>query len=71
MPTRPRSKRRRDVDDDYVVALAREHSVEFIVTGDKAVLELEDQTPPVITPPAAFEELFGGLRRGVALLMLC
>lgn len=49
----------RDVDDDYLVALAREHSAEFIVTGDKDLLEWEDQMPPVITP-AAFEELLGG-----------
>lgn len=46
----------RDPDDDYVVALAREHGVDWIVTGDKDLLEWEDQTPPAITP-AAFEEL--------------
>lgn len=46
----------RDVDDDYLVALGREHSVDWIVTGDKDLLEWEDQMPPVITP-AAFEEL--------------
>ncbi len=48
----------RDVDDDYLVALAREHSADLIVTGDKDLLEWEDQTPPAITP-AAFEELLG------------
>lgn len=48
----------RDIDDDYLVALAREHSADFIVTGDKDLLEWEDQTPPVITP-VAFEELLG------------
>lgn len=46
----------RDVDDDYLVALGREHSVDWIVTGDKDLLEWEDQMPPAITP-AAFEEL--------------
>jgi putative PIN family toxin of toxin-antitoxin system len=46
----------RDVDDDYLVAMAREHSADFIVTGDKDLLEWEDQTPPVITP-AGFEAL--------------
>jgi len=46
----------RDVDDDYLVALGREHGVDWIVTGDKDLLEWEAQTPPVITP-AAFEEL--------------
>lgn len=49
----------RDVDDDYLVALAREHSANFIVTGDKDLLEWEDQTPPALTP-AAFEELLDG-----------
>ena len=46
----------RDSDDDYLVALACEHDADYIVTGDKDLLEWEDQTPPVITP-AAFEEL--------------
>jgi putative PIN family toxin of toxin-antitoxin system len=46
----------RDVDDDYHVALAREHGVDFIVTSDKDLIEWEDQTPPVITP-VAFETL--------------
>lgn len=46
----------RDVDDDYLVALGREHNVDWIVTGDKDLLEWEDQMPPAITP-AAFEEL--------------
>jgi len=46
----------RDVDDDYLVALGIEHGVDWIVTGDKDLLEWEDQMPPAITP-AAFEEL--------------
>ena len=46
----------RDPDDDYLVALAREHGVDWIVTGDKDLLEWEDQKPPAIAP-AAFEEL--------------
>jgi len=49
----------RDADDDYIVALAREHGVDWIVTGDKDLLEWEDQMPRAITP-AAFEELLGG-----------
>jgi uncharacterized protein len=49
----------RDVDDDYLVALAREHSADFVVTGDKDLLEWEDQTPPAITP-AAFEQAIIG-----------
>lgn len=46
----------RDIDDDYLVALAREHGAVWIVTGDKDLLEWEDQTPPTNTP-AAFEAL--------------
>ena len=49
----------RDADDDYLVALAREHGVDWIVTGDKDLLEWEDQNPPAITP-AAFEALLDG-----------
>ena len=46
----------RDRDDDYLVALARAHCADFIVTGDRDLLEWADQQPPVITP-AAFETL--------------
>ncbi|NNC81714.1 MAG: putative toxin-antitoxin system toxin component, PIN family [Acidimicrobiales bacterium] len=46
----------RDPDDDYLVALAREHSADYIVTGDKDLLEWEAQAPPAITP-VAFEGL--------------
>jgi putative PIN family toxin of toxin-antitoxin system len=46
----------RDPDDDYLVALARQHKADYIVTGDKDLLEWDDQVPPAITP-AAFEDL--------------
>ena len=46
----------RDADDDYLVALALEHEAAWIVTGDKDLLEWEEQAPPAITP-ASFEEL--------------
>ncbi len=46
----------RDPDDDYLVALARTHAADFIVTGDKDLLEWQEQRPPVIAP-AAFERL--------------
>lgn len=46
----------RDADDDYLVALARAHNANFIVTGDKDLLEWEVQQPPVIKP-AAFETM--------------
>jgi len=45
----------RDPNDDYLVALARAHDVDAIVSGDKDLLESEDQRPPVMTP-AHFEE---------------
>ena len=48
----------RDVDDDYLVALARGHGADYIVTGDKDLLEWPEQRPPVITP-AAFDDLRG------------
>lgn len=46
----------RDPDDDYLVALARQHQADYIVTGDKDLLEWDDQVPPAITP-AAFEAM--------------
>jgi uncharacterized protein len=46
----------RDVDDDYIVLLARQEHADFIVTGDKDLLEWEAQTPPVINP-VEFEAL--------------
>jgi putative PIN family toxin of toxin-antitoxin system len=46
----------RDVDDDYIVLLARREQADFIVTGDKDLLDWEAQTPPVISP-VEFEAL--------------
>jgi putative PIN family toxin of toxin-antitoxin system len=40
----------RDANDDYLIALARAHDVEMIVTGDKDLLEWEIQRPRVVTP---------------------
>ena len=48
----------RDGDDDYLVALAREHGADYIVSRDKDLLEWEEQAPPVITP-SEFETLLG------------
>jgi uncharacterized protein len=45
----------RDADDDYLVALAREHDAKWIVTGDDDLLNWADQQPPTISP-AAFEK---------------
>lgn len=48
-PSRVRAATR-DPKDDYIVALAREQGADFIVTGDKGLLEWEEQRPPVVTP---------------------
>ncbi len=46
----------RDSADDFLIALAHEHAVQYIVSGDKDLLEWELQQPP-ITTPASFEVL--------------
>jgi putative PIN family toxin of toxin-antitoxin system len=46
----------RDSADDYLIALAHEHAVQYIVSGDKDLLEWDLQEPPVTTP-ASFEVL--------------
>jgi predicted nucleic acid-binding protein len=48
----------RDVDDAYLVALAREHGADYIVTGDKDLLEWPEQRPPLLAP-VVFAELVG------------
>ena len=40
----------RDSADLYIVALARQGRCDFIVTGDKDLLEWPDQRPPCLTP---------------------
>jgi putative PIN family toxin of toxin-antitoxin system len=44
----------RDPDDDYVIYLARAHTVDFIISGDADLLEWQEQRPPVLAP-AEFE----------------
>lgn len=44
----------RDPADDYLIALARSHDADVIVSGDKDLLEWQSQRPPVVTP-AQFE----------------
>ena len=46
----------RDPKDDCLVALARTESADFIVAGDKDLLDWPEQLPPVVTP-VAFEQL--------------
>jgi putative PIN family toxin of toxin-antitoxin system len=50
----PISAETRDLGDDYLVALARGHNVDVIVSGDNDLLEWEAQDPPVVIP-AQFE----------------
>jgi len=44
----------RDPADDYLIALARSHDADVIVSGGKDLLEWQSQRPPVVTP-AQFE----------------
>jgi len=39
----------RDPDDDYLIALARAAGVDYIVSGDRDLLDLTDPDPPVLT----------------------
>jgi len=48
----------RDPNDDYLIALARANDVEIIISGDKDLLDWEQQQPPVATP-AQFEQSAG------------
>lgn len=45
-----------DPDDDYLIALARAAQADYLVSGDRHLLDLEDPDPPVLTP-AQFLEL--------------
>jgi putative PIN family toxin of toxin-antitoxin system len=47
----------RDPDDDFVVALARVAEADYVVSGDRHLLELVDQRPPVLTPRALLDLL--------------
>jgi uncharacterized protein len=47
-----------DPDDDYLIALARAASADYLVSGDRHLLDLADPNPPVLTP-REFLELLG------------
>ncbi|HEY5141951.1 MAG TPA: putative toxin-antitoxin system toxin component, PIN family [Solirubrobacteraceae bacterium] len=47
-----------DPDDDYLIALARSAEADYLVSGDRHLLDLADQLPPVLTP-RAFIDLTG------------
>lgn len=55
----------RDPDDDYLVSLARQHEVDWIITGDKDLLEWPNPSPAVIAP-ADFERRVLGSDSGPA-----
>jgi putative PIN family toxin of toxin-antitoxin system len=39
-----------DPDDDYLIALARATQADYVVSGDRHLLDLSDPVPPVLTP---------------------
>ena len=39
-----------DPDDDYLIALARAAQADYLVSGDRHLLDLADPDPPVLTP---------------------
>lgn len=47
-----------DPEDDYLVALARETGVEYLLASDQHLLELKAPRPPVMTPAALVAELY-------------
>ncbi len=44
-----------DPDDDYLIALARSADADYLVSGDRHLLDLTDQLPPVLTPRQFFD----------------
>jgi len=39
-----------DPDDDYLIALARAANADYLVSGDRHLLDLTDPDPPALTP---------------------
>lgn len=39
-----------DPDDDYLIALARAAQADYLVSGDRHLLDVDDPEPPVLTP---------------------
>lgn len=39
-----------DPDDDYLIALARAANADYLVSGDRHLLDLAEPDPPVLTP---------------------
>jgi putative PIN family toxin of toxin-antitoxin system len=40
----------RDPDDDYLIALARATQADYLISGDRDLLDLQDPDPPVLSP---------------------
>lgn len=49
----------RDANDDYLVAVARANDVTLIVSGDKDLLQWDEQCPPVVGPAASWDDIRG------------
>jgi putative PIN family toxin of toxin-antitoxin system len=39
-----------DPDDDYLIALARAAQADYLISGDRHLLDVDDPEPPVLTP---------------------
>ncbi|NQV98026.1 MAG: putative toxin-antitoxin system toxin component, PIN family [Acidimicrobiaceae bacterium] len=52
----------RDDSDDYLIALAQENGAEYIVTGDRDLLDWNPQHLPIISP-AGFETILAAIQR--------
>lgn len=39
-----------DPDDDYLITLARAAGADYLVSGDRHLLDVADRDPPVLTP---------------------
>ena len=46
-----------DPDDDYLIALARAARADYLVSGDRHLLDLTDPHPPVLTPRQFLDQL--------------
>jgi uncharacterized protein len=46
-----------DPDDDYLIALARTADADYLVSGDRHLLDLTDPDPPVLTPRQFLDHL--------------